>query len=113
MRRWTELWIAAFIVALDQTTKAIVRATFDLHESVTVVPGFFDLTRVHNTGAAFGLLNAAHFPFKAVVLIVVAMAALAGGPLFAATFPANGWARPAGPWGASSAARGGISRRGS
>jgi signal peptidase II len=72
-----ELWIAAVVIVLDQATKAIVRATFDLHESVTVVPGFFDLTRVHNTGAAFGLFNAADFPFKPAVLIVVALAALA------------------------------------
>jgi signal peptidase II len=88
-RRPVELWIAAIIVVLDQTTKAVVRATFDLHESVTIVPGFFDLTRVHNTGAAFGLLNAAEFPFKPVILILVAMAALAGVALYAAMLPAS------------------------
>src|SRR5262245_51082446 len=88
-RRLVELWISAAIVALDQVTKAIVRATFDLHEGVSVVPGFFDLTRVHNTGAAFGLLNAADFPFKAVVLTLVATAALAGVALYAAMLPAT------------------------
>ena len=88
-RRPVELWIAAIIVVLDQATKAVVRATFDLHESVTVVPGFFDLTRVHNTGAAFGLFNAADFPFKPVVLILMAMAALAGVALYAAMLPAS------------------------
>jgi signal peptidase II len=88
-RRFIELWISAVIVALDQATKAMVRATFELHEGVTVVPGFFDLTRVHNTGAAFGLLNAADFPFKSVVLTLVATAALAGVALYAAMLPAT------------------------
>jgi signal peptidase II len=83
------LWIAVVIVALDQATKAMVSANFELHEGVTVVPGFFDLTRVHNTGAAFGLLNTADFPFKTVVLTLVATAALAGVALYAAMLPAS------------------------
>ena len=88
-RRLVELWIAVVIVALDQATKAMVSASFELHEGVTVVPGFFDLTRVHNTGAAFGLLNTADFPFKTVVLTLVATAALAGVALYAAMLPAT------------------------
>jgi signal peptidase II len=88
-RRFVELWISVVIVALDQATKAMVSASFELHEGVTVVPGFFDLTRVHNTGAAFGLLNTADFPFKTVVLTLVATAALAGVALYAAMLPAT------------------------
>ncbi len=42
--RASELWIAALIVVLDQATKAVIRAKLPLHESVTVIPGFFDLT---------------------------------------------------------------------
>ena len=71
-----ELWIAGAVVVLDQVAKALVRSRFELHESIEVIPGFFDLTRVHNTGAAFGLLNAADFPFKTVVLSLVAAVAL-------------------------------------
>jgi signal peptidase II len=82
-----EIWVAVVIVVLDQITKAIVRERFELHESVTVIPGFFDLTRVHNTGAAFGMLNAADFPFKTVVLSLISTAALAGVALYAATLP--------------------------
>jgi signal peptidase II len=90
-RRHAELWIAAVLVVVDQATKAIVRARFDLHESVTIIPGFLDLTRVHNTGAAFGLLNAADFPFKSVVLVLVAAAALAGVAFYAAMLPVEQW----------------------
>ena len=39
-----ELWIAGLIVIVDQATKALVRAEFDLSQSMTIVPGFLDLT---------------------------------------------------------------------
>lgn len=90
-RRRVELWIALAIVALDQVTKWIVRGRFELHESVTVIPGFFDLTRVHNTGAAFGMLNDVDFPFKSAALALVATAALAGVALYAAMLPPAQW----------------------
>ncbi len=41
-----------------------------------VIPGFLDFTHVQNTGAAFGLLNAADFPYKPVVMIGIAALAL-------------------------------------
>jgi signal peptidase II len=47
-----------------------------LHETVSVIPGLLDLTHVQNTGAAFGLLNAAEFPYKPAVMIVIAAIAL-------------------------------------
>ena len=67
--RASELWIAALIVVLDQATKALVRAKLPLHESVTVIPGFFDLTHVRNTGAAFGMLNNVEFVYKPLVMV--------------------------------------------
>ncbi len=84
---------AAVIVVLDQITKAMVRPALALHESVEVIPGFLDLTRVHNTGAAFGMLNAVDFPMKTVVLSCVALIALGGVAWYAATVPRD---RPAG-----------------
>jgi signal peptidase II len=82
-----ELWIAAAIVALDQATKALIRSRFELHESVEIIPGFFNLTRVHNYGAAFGLMNAADFPFKTVVLSIIAAIALLALTVYASTLP--------------------------
>ncbi len=75
--RSLQAWVAGLVVMLDQWTKMVVRNRFELSDSVTVIPGFFDLTRVHNYGAAFGILNSAEFPYKTVALAVVAMAALA------------------------------------
>ena len=45
------------VVALDQLTKAWVRASVDPHEKINV---FFllDITRVKNTGVAFGAVGA-------------------------------------------------------
>ena len=84
-----ELSIAAAIVVLDQIVKMVVRSALDLHESVEVIPSFFNLTRVHNYGAAFGLMNAADFPFKTVALSIVAALALGALSWYGATLPAE------------------------
>ena len=89
--RQRELWIALFIVVLDQAVKALVRQELALNESVTVIPGFFDLTRVHNSGTAFGFMNGTDFPFKTAVLACVALAALGGLGVYAASLPYEQW----------------------
>ena len=83
--RRLEIVVPIVIVVLDQLTKALVRSTVPLHASVTVIPGFMDFTHVRNTGAAFGLLNAADFPFKTVLICVIAVAALVGVGMYAAS----------------------------
>jgi signal peptidase II len=88
MRR-LEIVTVAVVVVLDQLTKALVRGRFALHESMDVVPGWLSLTRVHNTGAAFGMLNDVDFPFKSVVVMLVALGALAGVAWYAASLPAD------------------------
>lgn len=71
-----ELGTMGVVVAVDQLTKAIVRQVLPLGESRSIVPEFLDLTHVHNTGAAFGLLNAVDFPYKPIVMIAIAAVAL-------------------------------------
>ena len=85
--RRLEIVVATCIVIVDQITKAMVRPALALHQSIEVIPRFLDLTRVHNTGAAFGMLNAVDFPLKTVVLSLVALAALGGVAWYAATVP--------------------------
>lgn len=84
-KRRLELFLPLLIVVIDQATKAMVRASLPLHESMTVVPGFLDFTHVRNEGAAFGILNTADFPYKTVVIALVATAALVGVGLYAAS----------------------------
>jgi len=81
------VWIPIVIVVLDQITKAVVRQTLALHESITVVPGFLDFTHIRNTGAAFGFLDAAQVPYKTVLLSAVAVASLLGVAFYAASLP--------------------------
>jgi len=49
------VWLSVIVVALDQLTKWFVVGNFGLFEILPVGP-FLDLTRLHNEGAAFGLL---------------------------------------------------------
>lgn len=78
-----QIWITALVVIFDQVTKMMVRRELDLYDSITVIPGLFSLTRVHNTGAAFGLLNSIEFPGKTLVLTLVAVSALAALAMYA------------------------------
>lgn len=73
------------VVLLDQAVKALVRPRLDLLDSIAVVPGFFSLTRVHNTGIAYGLFDALTFPYKAAAVALLQTAALVGLAVYAAS----------------------------
>ena len=79
------IWIVVAVVLVDQVVKAVVRPRLGLFDSVSVIPGFFSLTRVHNTGAAFGLMNALDIPFKTAAMALVQTMALVGLAIYAAT----------------------------
>ncbi|MBN1268855.1 MAG: signal peptidase II [Kiritimatiellae bacterium] len=68
------LIIAILVTVLDQVTKYSVRMEFALGESVVVIPGFFDLTYLRNTGAAWGMLGGQNALLT--VLSVVMLAAM-------------------------------------
>jgi signal peptidase II len=55
---WTWLAIALAIILIDQLTKVLVLHSFQ-YGDVRPVTGFFNLVRVHNTGAAFSFLAGA------------------------------------------------------
>jgi len=81
------LGIAAGIVLLDQLSKAMVHAWLPLYSSVTVIPGLLDFSYVRNTGAAFGLLNAADIPFKRALMTAVSLLALIAIAFYAVRTP--------------------------
>jgi signal peptidase II len=78
-----ELFLIGGVVSFDQLTKLTVRLMLPLHESRHIIPNLLDFTHVQNTGAAFGLLNAADFPYKSAVMIVIAALALVAISLYA------------------------------
>lgn len=51
--RW--LWLSALVIVADQASKIWIVATFELYDSRYVFE-YFNLTRLHNTGAAFSFL---------------------------------------------------------
>jgi signal peptidase II len=66
---------------LDQITKFLVLANLPTQVSIEVIPGFFNLVQVHNTGAAFGMLKDNNWFFiglASVALIAVAVMAKRG-----------------------------------
>lgn len=81
--RPVEIAAIAVIIVVDQLTKFVVRATLPLYAKKVIIPDFLDVTHVQNTGAAFGLLNAADFPYKSAVMIGIATLALVAISLYA------------------------------
>lgn len=68
--------LAIFITLIDQASKWIASQTLDYGQSVSVIPRFFHLTLVHNTGGAFGLF--AHKTSFFVLFSIVAIVFLLG-----------------------------------
>jgi signal peptidase II len=54
--RW--LWLSLLVVVADQLTKALIVRQFELFEVAEVLP-VLEITRLHNTGAAFSMLAGA------------------------------------------------------
>lgn len=77
MMKW--LWLSLVVIVLDQATKFFASGMLILHEPVAVLP-FFNLTLMHNTGAAFSFLHDAsgwqRWFFAALALIVSVMLVL-------------------------------------
>jgi signal peptidase II len=71
-RRLLYFAVSLAVVVLDQVTKAIVASRIRLHDTIPVIHGFFDLTHVKNTGAAFGLFASFSSPARATILTCVA-----------------------------------------
>lgn len=58
MSGWRWLPLSVLIIAIDQASKAWIERHFQLYENLTVLP-VLDITRLHNSGAAFSFLAGA------------------------------------------------------
>ena len=67
--------VVGFLI-LDQWTKHLVHKNFSWGESKPIVSGFFSLTYVRNSGAAFGILHKAPPAFRDPFFIAVPLIAL-------------------------------------
>jgi len=69
--------ISGLIVAADQVTKYLIMAGLPMNSGLTVVPGFFDLIHVRNTGAAFGIGADSGWSFRGGFFILMSFAVMA------------------------------------
>ncbi|MEE2638467.1 MAG: signal peptidase II [Acidobacteriota bacterium] len=76
MTRRVMVVISVVIIALDQVTKQLIRAEIALNDTLEVIPGFFNLVHVRNTGAAFGILNVTDLAYKRFLMTGIASVAL-------------------------------------
>lgn len=76
-RRGLLLAVFAAILGADRITKILAERGLAMGDPVTVIPGFFQLTLVHNTGVAFGLLNNTEVAGMPWILIGVSAALVA------------------------------------
>lgn len=63
--------LAIVAVAVDQLTKWLVSTRMALYSEIEVIPGFFSLQYVYNTGAAFGMLRNGRWFFVGVAAVAV------------------------------------------
>ena len=70
------LAVATLVVIIDQVSKYIIVAHIGLYESITVIPGFFNIVHVQNPGAAFGLFAQQAPMIRNIVLIGASVIAM-------------------------------------
>ena len=68
--------LATGAVVLDQLSKAAVSLTLKMYEVRPLIPGVLNLTRVHNTGAAFGLLAGQPSILRTILFLGVSLLAM-------------------------------------
>jgi signal peptidase II len=68
--------IALAVILLDRLSKWLVIRNIVLEDVVPIIPGFFRLTHLENSGAAFSLFAESPSPFKTAALVAVSVAAL-------------------------------------
>ena len=73
---WVLLIIFILIVSLDQWTKHTIQQKLPLHRAVEVIPGFFNLTHVRNTGGAFGIFGGNRGGLSSLMFVMVSLIAI-------------------------------------
>lgn len=60
---------------VDQVSKLLVLENLPIGEAITILPGYFELLHVRNTGAAFGILQGLPDPFRTIFFLIITIAA--------------------------------------
>ncbi|MCI8346829.1 MAG: signal peptidase II [Bacilli bacterium] len=70
MRKEKIYGICSIILLIDQVTKILITFKMKLHQVITVIPSFFHIHYVRNTGAAFSILEGGRYLLIGFAIIV-------------------------------------------
>ncbi|MFO7865333.1 MAG: signal peptidase II [Candidatus Aminicenantes bacterium] len=76
-KNWLYLTLIGGLILLDQITKSLIAQNIPHGGIRTIIPGFFNLTHVHNRGAVFGIFNRSDGSPVHLILTLASLAALA------------------------------------
>ncbi len=68
--------VAGLIVIADQVTKALILKSMPLYQSVSVIPGLFNITHIQNPGGAFGFLANQSANLRTLVFLLISSLAV-------------------------------------
>jgi len=77
-RRLFPFLIAAVVVMLDRLSKTAIKAHVSASDTLTVIPGFFNIVHTENPGIAFGMLANTSGALRDIVLIGFSAVVLIG-----------------------------------
>ena len=63
--------ISIIVLIIDQLSKVLINNNIELNKSITIINNFFNLTYVHNEGAAFSILNGKRLLFIIIAFIAI------------------------------------------
>lgn len=65
------LMISGSLILLDQVTKMIILRSVPMFEILPVIPGFFNITHIHNPGGAFGFMANQSLEVRSLLFLVM------------------------------------------
>lgn len=69
--RKKHILLLAVVLGIDQITKFVVDGGMALNQQIPVIPGFFNFTYLHNTGAAWSMLEGKMWFFYVITVIAL------------------------------------------
>ena len=75
--RLSPFLLAATVFVLDRLTKWVIKSHFSAWDTLTIIPGFFNIVHSENPGIAFGMLASAPSFWRDLVLIAFSVFVMA------------------------------------
>ena len=73
---WILSLVCFWVLLLDQWTKHLVQERLFLHQTVEIIPKFFNLIHVRNTGGAFGIFGGERGGIGSILFVIISLIAI-------------------------------------